>query len=109
MAMIILSVIVLCVESEHYFTMVPINASIDSTNSTIVYQKEIIPGKRVKTEANLYSLFIIESLAMTWFTVEFFVRPVVPSNLFMKQNAVFMVDFFLVFNLVTIGILKKNI
>ena len=78
--MIILSVIVLCVESEYYFTMVPINASIDSSNSTLVYQKEIIPGKRVKTEANLYSLFIIESLAMTWFTVEFFVRYVCQAN-----------------------------
>ena len=48
-----------------------------------MYQdKEIIPGKRRRTDANHQSLLVAESLAMTWFTIEFIVRYKVTSLFF---------------------------
>ena len=83
-SMIVLSIIVLCVESEFYFVTVSANSSslspssdssaVVSSNVSLGHQKEIIPVKRRRTHRHSSTLFLVESLAMTWFSIEFITR-----------------------------------
>ncbi|XP_075246415.1 shaker-related potassium channel tsha2-like isoform X3 [Convolutriloba macropyga] len=109
--MIVLSIIVLCVESEYYFTEAPFNSTATGNyNITVMYQKEIIPGKRKRTEERLQSLFVAESLAMTWFTIEFFVRFFTcPSKSKFLRSVLNIFDFLAVLPFYSVLLMEYNV